>query len=331
MKVLLSHPRPVRRSRIAAALGMVLPEAQIIQAQDLSETFDSAEHLQPNAVVIAEEFCSREEFEFLKALFEALHVFIIVLSEGGERSFAQINDLHVIPDDGDLDTLVQLLKTRPSSQKQSSARPARPQSVSGSDFDPNRVILLGASTGGVDALITVLHDFPANAPPTLIVQHTGSGFSESLSRLLNRSYAGTVELVRQPVALAAGHVYLTPDNDHHLALTHGPSPRATLTDAAPHSGHRPSVDVLFKSAVRFATDVTAVIFTGMGRDGAEGLLELRKAGATTIGQDEATSVVYGMPRVAAELGAVGTQYPLPKIAAAVLESCRARPSIRKFG
>ena len=121
-----------------------------------------------------------------------------------------------------------------------------------------------------------------------------------------------------------GHVYIAPGGLTHLEVA-GTTPRVRLSQGDTVSGHRPSVDVLFRSVARLRRPMTGVILTGMGRDGAQGLLEMREAGAHTLGQDEASSVVYGMPRVAHEIGAVERQLPLSRLSSAILDLCAAPP------
>jgi two-component system chemotaxis response regulator CheB len=120
-----------------------------------------------------------------------------------------------------------------------------------------------------------------------------------------------------------GHVYIAPGGTHHLELVRANGHyMCSLVDMPPVSGHRPSVDVLFRSAARVAgRTAIGVILTGMGKDGADGMLEMRQAGATTFGQDEQSSLIYGMPRVAFENGAVMQQLPLLKLADAIVEAC----------
>lgn len=189
-------------------------------------------------------------------------------------------------------------------------------------FDGQRILLIGASTGGVEALTQVLSTFPADCPPTLIVQHTGGGFTKGLTRLLNRGCAAHVMEAREGHVPRPGEVLMPPGNAAHLEIAPARGGAVHLRHGPPVSGHRPSVDALFLSALPWAGRVTAALLTGMGRDGAEGLLALRQAGAETFGQDAETSVVYGMPRVAFELGAVGQQLPLSAIGPALMASCR---------
>ncbi|SMX46205.1 CheB methylesterase domain-containing protein [Maliponia aquimaris] len=192
----------------------------------------------------------------------------------------------------------------------------------------DRVILIGASTGGVDALLTVLSRFPADCPPTLVVQHTGSGFGESLAGLLNRQCLPQVRLATGTESVGRGQVLIGAGTRAHLVLQKGSATRACLLEDGPVSGHVPSVDMLFYSAVPVAARVTAALLTGMGRDGAAGMKALFDAGACTIAQDQASCVVYGMPRAAVDCGAVQRVLPLDRIGDALLA---ARASDRRHG
>ncbi len=178
-----------------------------------------------------------------------------------------------------------------------------------------RIIAIGASTGGVEALIGVLGDFPADCPPTAIVQHMPANFTRSFAERLDRICKPKVEeaVDRQP--LRPGTIYIAPGGGTHLEIVRqGDGHACRLRQGDTVSGHRPSVDVLMTSvAASFGSDAVGVILTGMGRDGADGMVRLRKAGARTIGQDENSSLIYGMPRVAFELGGVARQVPLNRI------------------
>lgn len=187
------------------------------------------------------------------------------------------------------------------------------------------IILLGASTGGVDALLTVLGRFPADCPPTLIVQHTGGRFAAGLIRLLNSACAATVRPAVEGDLLVRGQILMAPGGERHLGIAAGDTLRCHLEAGVPICGHRPSVDALFRSALPVAARTTAALLTGMGRDGAEGLLALRRAGATTLAQDAESSVVYGMPRVAWEIGAAERQVALGNIAGLLLQP-KAQPA-----
>jgi len=182
-----------------------------------------------------------------------------------------------------------------------------------------RLVAIGSSTGGVEALIEIVSAFPANCPPTVITQHMPPVFTASLAKRLDRLSAASVSEAADGAPLVVGHVYLAPGGPAHLTVAGGQSPRCRLTPGEPVNGHRPSVDVLFNSIVRAVGGAcVGVILTGMGRDGAEGLRKLRQAGAATIGQDEASCVVYGMAKAAFEIGAVERQVPLRRIAKEIL-------------
>lgn len=167
------------------------------------------------------------------------------------------------------------------------------------------IIALGASTGGVDALTTVLSGFPEDCPPTLVVQHIRHDFTQSFVDRLNKRIRPNVQCATDGSPLAIGTIIFAPGADRHLELSTGQTPHCVLRAGPPVSGHQPSVDALFKSIVphvRQSRRVCVALMTGMGRDGAEGLLQLRRAGAQTIAQDKESSVVWGMPRVATENG-----------------------------
>jgi len=187
----------------------------------------------------------------------------------------------------------------------------------------NKVIAIGSSTGGVEALLEVLSHFPENCPPTLITQHMPAGFTASFAKRLDKVCAPSVAEAFDGAPLEAGRVYLAPGAVAHLELS-GQGPwRCRLVNGDATSGHRPSVDRLFQSVAQAAgVESVGAILTGMGRDGAAGLAAMRRAGAATFGQDEATAIVYGMPRVAFEMGAVRTQLPLEKIGPEILRACR---------
>ncbi len=185
-----------------------------------------------------------------------------------------------------------------------------------------KIIAIGASTGGVEALKQLLMDMPALCPPILITQHMPPRFTAAFAERLNRECPMTVSEAAHGDVVEPNHVYIAPGS-HHLELVRVAGRyQCGLSEAPPVSGHRPSVDVLFRSFARtVGSAAIGVILTGMGKDGAEGLLEMRKAGAATLGQDEASALIYGMPRVAFERGAVMRQYALSHMADAILDAC----------
>lgn len=191
----------------------------------------------------------------------------------------------------------------------------------------NRLIAIGSSTGGVEAVTEVLTKLPADCPPVVITQHMPEKFTTSFAARLNTLSQLNVAEAVHGTRLQAGHGYVAPGNFHMEVERLAGVYTLKVYQDPPVSGHRPSVDVLFRSVARAAgANAVGVILTGMGRDGAEGLLDMRKAGARTVGQDEISCVVYGMPKAAFDIGAVEKQAPLKDIAAKALEFVRAAPT-----
>ncbi|WP_421704018.1 protein-glutamate methylesterase/protein-glutamine glutaminase [Aliiroseovarius sp.] len=182
----------------------------------------------------------------------------------------------------------------------------------------DKMVVVGASTGGVEALEEMLSAFPRDCPPTLITQHMPAHFLVNFAARLNGCCAPEICLARDGAQLRQGLVMIAPGGETHMELS-ADGRRVELRKGPKMTGHRPSVDALFRSAVAQAPRVVSVLLTGMGSDGAQGMLALKKAGAFCIAQNEASSVVYGMPRVARDLGAVDISLPLSEIAPRVLK------------
>ena len=204
--------------------------------------------------------------------------------------------------------------------------PARSHVHDPSYVPADKVIALGASTGGVEALVTVLSAFPENCSPTIVTQHMPAGFTRSFAARLDRICRPRVLEATDGAVIEPGVVYLAPGAEAHLTVVRrGEKLKCHLSRSQAVSGHRPSVDVMFESVAKVMGAAAAgALLTGMGRDGALGLKAMRDAGALTIGQDEATSTIYGMPRAALEVGAVTRQLPLEAIGSELVRHCRAR-------
>jgi two-component system, chemotaxis family, protein-glutamate methylesterase/glutaminase len=205
-----------------------------------------------------------------------------------------------------------------------STRPATKLSVTQIYKSSDRVVAIGASTGGVEALRDVVLALPPDAPPIVVTQHIPPRFSTSFAARLDGLAAVRVKEAQDNERIVAGHVLIAP-GDRHLAVRRsGAALVAHVYDGPLCSGHKPSVDVLFHSvAEACGSNAVGVILTGMGRDGAEGLMKMRQSGAATLGEDEASCVVYGMPKAARDLGAVEREVPLQRIAEEILRLCRA--------
>jgi len=186
-----------------------------------------------------------------------------------------------------------------------------------------RLLAIGASTGGTEAIREVLEQMPADAPATVIVQHIPAAFSGPFAERLDRHSRMTVVQAQDQQPLLPGHAYVAPGGRHLRVARSGSRWICRLGDDDPVRRHRPSVDVLFESVAAHAgRNACAALLTGMGDDGAVGLLALRRAGAVPIAQDEASSVVWGMPGAAVALGAVDEVVPLGQVAARLLAPLR---------
>ena len=185
-----------------------------------------------------------------------------------------------------------------------------------------KVIVVGASTGGTEALRVFLEALPADCPGIVIVQHMPEGFTRSFSQRLDGICRISVKEAANNDTVVRGRALIAPGNLHLLLKRSGARYYVEIKDGPLVSRHRPSVDVLFRSAARYAgKNAVGVIMTGMGDDGAKGMLEMKEAGAKNIAQDEASSVVFGMPHEAIKLGGVDLVRPLEAIAADVLRVC----------
>lgn len=185
------------------------------------------------------------------------------------------------------------------------------------------IIAIGASTGGVEALRDIFLRLPANCPPIVVTQHMPETFTKSFAARLNGLSQVTVSEAKNHDRLKEGHAVIAPGGAAHLKLVKiGADLVCKLEEGPPISGHRPSVDALFYSVAESAgARALGIILTGMGKDGAEGMKAMRDHGAYTIGQNQATCVVYGMPQMAAKAGAVHIELPLHEIPAAALKYC----------
>lgn len=190
--------------------------------------------------------------------------------------------------------------------------------------NPVRAIMIGSSTGGTEALRAVLEHWPSSCPPTVVCQHIPKGYTQSLAKSLNKHVRPEVIEGAEGLSLKRGQVMIAPANDRHSILKRlGAEVKLAFEDGPRLHQQRPAVDRLFESASSaLGKYALGIILTGMGRDGAAGLLAMRKAGSYTIGQDEASSIVYGMPKEAHRLGAVTEQLALPQIGPAVAKILR---------
>lgn len=186
----------------------------------------------------------------------------------------------------------------------------------------NKIIAIGASTGGTEALREVISRLPSNSPPVVVVQHMPQNFTKAFADRLNDICQVQVKEAVDGEYLAIGKVLIAPGNQHMEIRRSGINYYVTLFDGPMMFHQRPAVEILFNSVAKYAgQNAVGAILTGMGKDGAQGLLNMRNAGAATIAQDEKTCVVFGMPKEAIDLGAAQVIKPLNQITQTILDFC----------
>lgn len=336
VRVLVVDDSPTMRAVVTHVLNGAEGITVVGHAADAAQARAAIKALDPDVVTLDVEMPGMNGLEFLEKVMRLRPMPVIMVStltaKGAEIALQALEigafDCIGKPSADDPDVLAELPAMVEAAANSRVAMAARRLASSGGtsqqlstteNYRPGRVVIgIGASTGGVEALMTLLGRFPANCPPTLVTQHMPKTFTRSFAARLDRSCPPHVSEAEDGELLEPGRVYVAPGGESHLTVADGQL-RCCLRKTAPVSGHRPSVDVMFDSiAATAGAAAVGVLLTGMGRDGAEGLLAMRRAGARTIAQDKDTSLVYGMPRVAEELGAAEVQLPLDRIAAAVL-------------
>ncbi|MHB8883700.1 MAG: protein-glutamate methylesterase/protein-glutamine glutaminase [Methylovirgula sp.] len=338
VRVLIVDDSRTMRSLIAAALQRD-PEIEVVgQAADPLEAREAMKALDPDVVTLDVEMPNMSGIEFLEKVMRLRPTPVIMVSNltsrGTDETIKALEigafDCVAKPAPGEREMFADLpLKVKTAGRARLSiaaGKMRKPNSdaangrAKGDYHSDDRIVAIGASTGGVEALLAVLSRFPKNCPPTVITQHMPATFTKSFADRLDRVCEPRVAEATHGAPLMPGQIYLAPGGANHLEVLAG---KAGLTCCLKPTdlvnGHRPSVDVLFHSvAATVGAGAVGVILTGMGRDGAEGLKAMRQAGASTIGQNEATSLVYGMPKVAFERGGVEKQVPLNKIGDEIL-------------
>ena len=334
IKVLIVDDSATMRSLIGAVLRRD-PEIEVVgTAGDPLEARAKIKELEPDVLTLDIEMPNMNGLEFLEKIMRLRPMPVIMVSTLTQRGAdATLEALEIGAfdcigkpgPDADVVTAFGELVEKVKAAARARVRPLGQSSVKvapGPRFVPNgRMVAIGSSTGGVEALLTILARFPANCPPTVITQHMPAAFTKSFAERLNRACAAEVSEAWDGAPLQTGKVYLAPGGATHLEVN-GQSPRCALREGDLVNGHRPSVDRLFLSVAHaLGSKAVGVILTGMGRDGALGLKAIRDDGGHTLGQDERSCVVYGMPKAAADLGAVERQTSLERMADAILELC----------
>ncbi|MFP4342605.1 MAG: chemotaxis response regulator protein-glutamate methylesterase [Cyclobacteriaceae bacterium] len=318
----------------------------ILQGEDIevmgtaSDPFRAAEiikHTIPDVILLDVEMPRMDGLTFLKRLMERHPLPVVVLSsltaERAETALKawELGAVEVLekPRIGHRQQLLQQASTRlreiirlaSRSKVQRHGAEPRPVSRHGAKVTApilstttDQLIALGASTGGTEALRVVLENLPVDVPGLVIVQHMPEQFTRAFAERLNRLSRIVVKEARTGDRVLPGQALIAPGNQHIRIQRNGAQYQVVLDSGPAVNRHRPSVDVLFESVARSAgKNAVGVLLTGMGRDGAQGLLAMHQAGARTIAQDEASSVVYGMPKAAVDLGAAQHILPLSKV------------------
>ena len=342
VRVLVVDDSATMRSLISAVLRRD-PDIEVIgSAGDPLEAREAIKALNPDVVTLDIEMPNMDGISFLERIMRLRPMPVVMVStltqRGAEATLTALElgafDCVAKPTNAaaDMSSAFSELADKVKAAARARVRPfgkaaAAPLADVGRFKPGRRIVAIGSSTGGVEALGAIISRFPANCPPTVITQHMPATFTRSFAERLNRSCAATVQEAVDGAPIQPGFIYIAPGGDQHLEVSGSNALRCRLREAPPVNGHRPSVDVLFDSVAKAVGDAAVgVILTGMGRDGARALLAMREKGCHTLGQDEHSCVVYGMPRVAFEMGAVERQVSLERMAASILSLCNAESS-----
>ena len=323
------------RALIRSVLASAHDIEVVGEAADPVEARAAIKALNPDVVTLAIEMPNMNGIDFLEKIMRLRPTPVVMcstLTQRGAESALRALEIGAVDcvgkpvgAVGDFDGIVQKVRAASMARVGALANgPPPPAPISSGRYSPDgKLVAIGSSTGGVEALTALLSAFPANCPPTVITQHMPATFTRSFADRLDRLCAPRVQEATDGAVLEVGHVFLAPGGERHLKVEGRGRLRCRLEESPPVNGHRPSVDVLFDSVAAAAgRSAVGVILTGMGRDGARGLLAMREAGARTLGQDETTAIVYGMPKAAHEIGAVERQAPLSRLAAHIVALTR---------
>ena len=335
IRALVVDDSPTMQRFISAVLSAD-KEIEIVGcAANANEARASIKALDPDVITLDIEMPGMSGLDFLKKIMALRPMPVVVVSSHAKAgATAAVEALSTgafcclpkpkLDDEAALTEMREMTKqaARCSELIKSRARrsPAAPQATPQTQSEANMpdLIVVGSSTGGVDALTELFSGFPANCPPTVVTQHMPAEFTKSLAASLDKKCEPNVVEAVNDTVLKSGTIYIAPGAIGHCTINGFADLVVKVRPGEPISGHMPSVDALFRSVASIENrKIAAALLTGMGSDGAAGLLELKQNGAHTIAQDEATSLVYGMPRAAVELGAADKVLPISRISNAI--------------
>jgi len=332
IKVLIVDDSLLFREMLARGLSED-PHIEVVgKAGDPFQAKDMIVNLQPDVMTCDIEMPKMNGIEFIRQLLPQYPMPVIIVSGITNKVFDAMSagavDYVVKPDEHSTGTMKSLLneliikiKTAPLAKIQQRRLKSIVSVPKSAKFDTKKVIFIGASTGGTEAIFTVLKNLPPNIPGIVIVQHIPPVFSRMFAERMNTQTSLTVVESAGDEIIEPGKVFIAPGSRHLKVKKSGDKYKTEVFEGEKVNGHCPSVDVLFYSAAEVCgKNAVGVILTGMGQDGAKGLLEMKRQGAHTIGQDEKTSIVYGMPKAAFELGAVDKQLDLDSIAGEIIKA-----------
>lgn len=334
IRVLVVDDSPTMRQLVAQVLEAD-PDIDVVgSAKSALQARELIKILNPDVMTLDVEMPDMDGLSFLDKVMKLRPMPVVMVSsstaKGTDTAIAALAlgalDCVVKPSAADPDSFDELpdkVKMASKVKRRAPVAEAVIQSpMSYTAYQPDgRVLFIGSSTGGVEALISILTAFPANCPPTVITQHMPPMFTRNLAVRLDKMCAPQVLEATVGAPLKPGTVYIAPGGELHLEIAGRTSFACALKPGGLVNGHCPSIDRLFSSAARaLGPRAIGVLLTGMGRDGAQGLLDIRQAGGRTFAQDEASSIVYGMPKAAVEIGAVEMQYPITRIGHALVEA-----------
>jgi len=348
IKVLLVDDSAVVREVLTSELDRD-PEIHVLgTAHDAYAARDKILSLAPDVVLLDIEMPRMDGLTFLRKLMHYHPVPVIIVSSftlpGGQMALDAVGsgavDVMCKPGPGlGLSEMTEMLVTKikaaaqvkfdraPKTPSDAEADLASPLKLAG---PPRRIVAIGASTGGTQAIETVLRRFPKNGPATLVVQHMPAYFTASFAQRLNKTCHMEVKEAADGDAVRPGLALVAPGNAHMLLRHHGSQLQVQVKDGPMVHHQRPSIEVLFQSIARcHGVKAVAALLTGMGSDGAQGMLTMREHGAYTLAQDHTTSVVFGMPAAAIKLGAACEVAPIHRIAESLLvHACSFEPAAK---